>query len=141
MPLALATGTRKCTAVAVCLAFAVAFTTWPACTPDQPLADDLLAAARESPCGDSTYRNFAAEFFGRYCLGCHNSQLSGDMSRLDAPTGINFNTLSDVRAFQNRIRLRAGVQGDMPPALLPVDQPSDEERLQLIRWIDCGAPQ
>jgi uncharacterized membrane protein len=106
-----------------------------------PLPKDYLADADTSPCGDVTYQNFAADFFGRYCLRCHNEQLIGDVNRFDAPTGINFNTLSDVRGFQARIRLRAGIQGDMPPKLLPIPQPTDDERMMLIRWIDCGTPE
>lgn len=113
------------------------------CSPDSPLPAELLpAVARGSPddCGDITYRNFGADFFAKYCLRCHNEMLVGDIARTDAPTGINFNTLDDVRRFQSRIRLRAGEQGDMPPRIAPVPRPSETERVQLIRWIDCGLP-
>lgn len=113
------------------------------CSPDNPLPADLLPdAERGSPgdCGEVTYRNFGADFFAKYCLRCHNEMLVGDIARTDAPTGINFNTLDDVRRFQSRIRLRAGVQGDMPPRIAPVPHPSDAERVQLIQWIDCGLP-
>lgn len=115
------------------------------CSPDNPLVADNSdsSAALDAPgplCGEVTYQNFAADFFAEYCLRCHNAQLEGDLNRTDAPTGINFNTLAGVRAFQTRIRLRAGVQGDMPPRLLPVPRPSDVERQRLIDWIDCGAP-
>lgn len=110
------------------------------CTPDAPLSAGELDAAREIECGQSTYENFAARFFHDYCLHCHNEQLVGDVTRTDAPTGINFNTLEQIRGYQRRIRLRAGEQGDMPPRLLPVPHPSEEERKLLIRWLDCGAP-
>lgn len=110
------------------------------CSPDSPLPPDLLDSAQAIDCADLTYENFAADFFAKYCLGCHNEQLTGDIARTDAPTGIDFNKLDGVRTFQKRIRLRAGEQGDMPPRLLSVPRPSESERLQLIRWIDCGTP-
>lgn len=113
------------------------------CSPDNPLAADLFAdPGREvaADCGDTTYQSFGADFFARYCLRCHNEMLVGDIARTDAPTGINFNTLDDVRRFQSRIRLRAGVQGDMPPTIAPVPRPSEAERVELIQWIDCGMP-
>ena len=110
------------------------------CSPDVPLTADIADAAKAAPCSETTYVNFAAAFFHDYCLPCHNDMLTSDLDRTDAPTGINFNTLDGIRAFQRRIRLRAGEQGDMPPTLLPVARPSDEERARLIRWIDCGTP-
>lgn len=113
---------------------------WSGCSPDSPLPAALLEQAESAGCGELSYQNFGADFFASYCLRCHNEQLVGDTARTDAPTGINYNTLSDIRVFQNRIRLRAGVQGDMPPRLLPVPRPSEAERQMLIEWIDCGLP-
>ncbi len=111
-----------------------------ACSPDNPLPEEKLDAAERAPCGTLTYENFAADFFASYCLRCHNEQLAGDINRTDAPTGINYNTLNGIRQFQTRIRLRAGVQGDMPPLVAPVPHPTEEERQNLIQWIDCGTP-
>jgi uncharacterized membrane protein len=111
-----------------------------ACSPDDPLPEEFLPGTDQSDCGAITYRNFAADFFARYCLSCHNEQLVGDLARTDAPTGIDFNRLDGIRAFQRRIRLRTGIQGDMPPILLRVPRPSDAERVRLIQWLDCGAP-
>lgn len=109
-------------------------------SPDAPLPADILEQSRGAPCGDVTYQNFAAEFFADYCLRCHNEQLVGDLSRSDAPNGINYNRLDLIRVFAQRIRLRAGEQGDMPPRILAVPRPSDAERLMLLQWIDCGTP-
>lgn len=113
---------------------------WGGCSPDNPLPPELLEEAESAGCGELSYQSFGADFFASYCLRCHNEQLVGDQNRTDAPTGINYNSLSDIRVFQNRIRLRAGVQGDMPPRLLPVPRPSEAERQMLIEWIDCGLP-
>lgn len=128
----------QCFGVAFAIA-ALAFVS-ASCSPDSPLPADALDSAREVDCGQSTYENFGAEFFHNYCLHCHNEQLVGDIPRTDAPTGINFNRLEQVRGFARRIRLRAGEQGDMPPSLLPVPRPTHAEREQLIRWLDCGTP-
>lgn len=110
------------------------------CSPDFPLAAEQIPQPGATPCGEWTYENFGAEFFYRYCLLCHHEENVGDRARFDAPTGINFNRLSGIRQFLARIRLRAGVQGDMPPRLLPVPQPTEAERMRLIEWLDCGAP-
>ena len=130
----------QCVAVALAIAAIMSAALSTSCSPDSPLPPEALDSAREIDCGQATYENFGAEFFHNYCLHCHNEQLVGDITRTDAPTGINVNTLEDVRGFSRRIRLRAGEQGDMPPSLLPVPRPSNSEREQLIRWLDCGAP-
>src|SRR5262249_17403153 len=110
-------------------------------SPDNPLPAEMqLTESDQTDCGALTYQNFAADFFAEYCLRCHNEQLIGDVARTDAPTDINFNGLDGIRTFQKRIRLRAAVQGDMPPILLDVPHPSEDERRKLIQWIDCGTP-
>jgi uncharacterized membrane protein len=86
-------------------------------------------------CGELTYENFAEDFMDTYCLRCHSSSLTGIIARTGAPEDTNFNTLTDVRDEQNRIRLRAGVAGTMPPS---APFPTEDERAQLLNWIDCG---
>ncbi len=113
-----------------------------ACSPDMPLPVDPGdgSAMTTGECGDLTFENFGQQFFQNYCLRCHSEDLVGDLARTDAPVGINFNTLEGVREFTNRIRLRAGELGDMPPTILPVPRPSEAERRMLIEWIDCNTP-
>ena len=123
-----------CVSVAAALAASACF------SPDMPLSEQQLAEIENPDCTELTYENFGRPFFEAYCLRCHNSALTTDLARTDAPTDINFDTLESARPFMRRIRLRAGVQGDMPPQLLIVPHPSDEQRQQLIRWIDCGMP-
>ena len=94
----------------------------------------------ETDCDELTYENFGQAFFQSYCLRCHSVTNVGDIARNDAPVGINYDTLEGVREFATRIRLRAGELGDMPPLLVPVPRPPEEERLKLIRWIDCDTP-
>jgi len=111
-------------------------------SPDTPLSEAALAElARGQPaCGELTYENFAASFLATYCLRCHTAALATDFERRDAPQGINYDSLEEIRQFARRIRVRAGELGDMPPRLLPVPRPSEAERVQLIRWLDCGTP-
>ena len=111
------------------------------CSPDMPLPDQVVVDdADEIDCDELTYENFGQAFFQSYCLRCHSVTNVGDIARNDAPVGIDYDTLEGVREFATRIRLRAGELGDMPPLLVPVPRPSEEERLQLIRWIDCDTP-
>lgn len=111
------------------------------CSPDMPLPDQVIVdAADNSNCDELTYENFGQAFFQSYCLRCHSETRVGDIARNDAPVGINYDTLEGVREFATRIRLRAGELGDMPPLLLPGPRPSEQERVQLIRWIDCDTP-
>lgn len=113
----------------------------PAClSPDDPLTEDQLASAADANCAELTYENFGRPFFQAYCLRCHSETLGTDFARTDAPQGINFDTLESARPFINRIRLRAGIQGDMPPRPLVVPHPSDAQRIQLIQWLECGMP-
>jgi uncharacterized membrane protein len=112
----------------------------PGClSPDDPL-DPLDPNAMSSDCGTLTYDNFAAQFFSDFCLRCHSSTLVGDVARSDAPLGIDFDTLEGVTEFRNRIRLRAGELGDMPPLLTGGRRPTQAERQMLIDWLDCDLP-
>lgn len=108
------------------------------CSPDSPLPAMLDPTGVNCSTVSASYENFAAGFFQRYCIRCHSVSLSDDLSRTDAPMGINFDTLDMAREFKKRIRLRAGMLGDMPPHLLPGPQPTMEERVELIKWLDCG---
>ncbi len=107
------------------------------CSPDSPLE---LSTRPLPDCGAAkgSYESFGAAFFQNYCIRCHSVTLESDLERLDAPQGIDFNTLQMAREFSRRIRLRAGELGDMPPQILLGPRPTEAERLQLVDWIDCG---
>jgi len=105
------------------------------CSPDSPLHHPANV-----DCGTvkTTYEDFGARFFQDYCLRCHSVTRANDLARLDAPMEIDFDTLGMAREFMDRIYLRAGELGDMPPRLMPVAKPTEQERIQLMEWIDCG---
>jgi len=107
-------------------------------SPDFPLA--VVPDPDNVDCStvESTYESFGKAFFQDYCLRCHSVTRETDWARLDAPLEIDFDTLGLSREFADRIRLRAGELGDMPPRLLPGRRPDTATRLQLIEWIDCG---
>ena len=54
--------------------------------------------------------------------------------RQDATVGVDFNTYGDVLLWTDRIRSRAVIGMDMPPA----GGPNPEERLLLEEWLDCS---
>jgi hypothetical protein len=66
-----------------------------------------------------TYASFGMDFFATYCNRCHvwtqeTAQLSGT-------------TIEDF----------AGTSTSMPPS---APFPTSDQRMQLVNWIDCGAP-
>ncbi len=102
---------------------------------DAPAAADAAPAAADAAPA-LTWTAFAADFFATYCSACHGA---GDALR-------DYTLLAMVRAEQAKIRC-----GVSPTALagctiaarmFPIGngaQPSDAERLELVRWIDDGA--
>lgn len=94
--------------------------------------DDL-----DETCGDSylTYETFGAPFVANWCRGCHSRDQPVEQRQM-APEDINFDTRDDVRRLADRVRLRAGAGGTMPPA----GGPSEMERVLLVEWLGCGAP-
>jgi len=109
------------------------------CSPDSPLPIPIPEGSVDCSTVELTYEGFGKGFLQDYCLRCHSVSKEDDWpDRLDAPQGINFDSLDMAREFESRIRLRAGELGDMPPRLIPGNYPSVEERIRLIEWIDCG---
>ena len=78
------------------------------------------APAIDANCDPSlTYASFGMNFFATYCNRCHlwdqeSAQLSG-------------NTIEEF----------AGFSTSMPPS---APFPTTDQRMQLVNWIDCGAP-
>lgn len=93
----------------------------------------------ERPCPDDsflTYENFGGPFMLSYCTTCHATRLPADM-RQGSPIEVNFDDVEDVRAWADRIWIRAADQNFSMP---PVGPPSDEDRANLGEWLACGAP-
>lgn len=105
----------------------------------------VTAAGLAAGCGADTdpdcarsflrYDNFGAPFLANWCRDCHSAGLPADM-RQEAPAGVDFDNLAEVRLWSRRIRLTAGQGSSMPPA----GGPSAAERELLVEWLGCGAP-
>jgi len=101
------------------------------------VADASALAERACPSSSvATYENFGAPFFFSYCTGCHSSAL-GEGQRRNAPIGVNFDSLDDIRRMRERIWARAADKNTTMP---PVGGPSDAQRELLGDWLACGAP-
>jgi uncharacterized membrane protein len=85
---------------------------------------------------DESYVTFAAGFFRDYCNRCHSVTRTGD-DRNGAPENLNWDDEASIGAALPAIRQAVGVGQFMPPG---APQPSCDERLQLVRWIDADAP-
>ena len=80
------------------------------------------------------YENFGAPFVINWCRGCHSSAVPMAM-RQKAPIDVNFDNLDQVRAWGDKIAIRAtGMTPNMPPA----GGPSRDERSLLAEWLACG---
>lgn len=82
-----------------------------------------------------TYESFGRGFLDGYCQQCHGAAGPG---RQGAPSGYDFGTAEDARAWRDRIFARAaGENTTMPPG---PDDPPATERQKLAEWLACGAP-
>lgn len=93
----------------------------------------------ERPCPEDsilTAENFGAPFMLTHCTGCHHASLK-EGERAGAPLGVDFETLTKVRAQAAKIWARAGDQNATMP---PVGPPAQDERTRLGEWLACGAP-
>ena len=93
----------------------------------------------ERPCPEDsilTAENFGAPFMLTHCTGCHHVALK-EGERAGAPLGVDFESLTKVRAQAAQIWARAADQNATMP---PVGPPPEAERAQLGEWLACGAP-
>ncbi len=88
------------------------FGLWLACSGE---GEDSVATTTEpTACAEgpnATWGSFGDGFFGFYCRGCHSAETP---DRHDAPTDVNFESLADVRAHADRIRVRVIDEASMP---------------------------
>ena len=81
------------------------------------------------------YDNFGSPFIVNWCRACHSAELPPDM-RQQAPAGVDFDTLTEIRAWSTSITITTGDdRATMPPA----GGPSSSERAMLVEWLRCGA--
>ena len=88
-----------------------------------------------------TYQNFGQEFFAKYCLSCHSTQLTGS-ARNYAPVHHNFDTLELIRQQIEDIDRGTAAGPNSSNHIMPnlPPFPTHAERVQLGEWLACGAP-
>jgi hypothetical protein len=104
----------------------------------EPIDEGPWSSLDERSCPPDSFvsfENFGGPFLLDHCKGCHSSALPADM-RQDAPVGVDFDSLADVRQWAPRIWARAADQNATMP---PVGAPGFEERTLLGEWLACGA--
>jgi hypothetical protein len=97
--------------------------------------EKLIGGRDVVACGGYRYETSGKTFMENYCLGCHSSLLEGN-ERQGAPFSVNFDDLDQLRPQQDRIHSRVAA-GTMPPTV-EASTPSQEERRELLNWIECG---
>lgn len=75
--------------------------------------------------------------FGNSCNACHSSGLTG-ADRAGAPSEFNYDTLEAAR-HETEESVEVVLEGEMPPS----DGPpiTDEEKQDLLTWLQCGTPE
>ncbi len=100
-----------------------------ACDADK--ATDDTASSCDTLAYDVTWANFGDGFFANYCRACHSADAP---DRYDAPEGINFDTLDEVRALSSLIETTVIINETMPEGGGVYDQ--DLEFLGY--FLECG---
>ena len=101
----------------------------------QPVVTGETMQIDEDPCEQpGSWDHTGQPFMLTWCTGCHAGGRVGE-ERHGAPDGVDFDTLSDVQAWETRILARVE-DGTMPPG----GGPPDAQRARLAHWFACGSP-
>jgi uncharacterized membrane protein len=98
-----------------------------------------IESLAERPCPEDTfvtYEDFGGPFMLTWCNTCHSAALP-EGERQEAPVGVDFDTIAQIRTQAERIWLRSGDQNETMP---PVGGPDEIDRELLGEWLACGAP-
>ena len=80
-----------------------------------------------------TYHNFGKGYMDLHCNGCHSSLLP-EHHRVGAPTGVSFDTYTEVMNWVDRIDTRSNsVDFPMPPG----GGPTEKELKMFNEWLYC----
>ena len=79
----------------------------------------------------------AMEIVNNRCVSCHSATPSSDMFD-EAPLGVKFDTLEQIRAHANKMVAQAVLSNTMP--LGNITEMTDEERVIMGSWLRAGAP-
>ncbi|HUJ57942.1 MAG TPA: hypothetical protein VLX92_05605 [Kofleriaceae bacterium] len=81
-----------------------------------------------------SYDNTGLPYVENWCNGCHSADVPPGM-RQDAPTGVNFDSVTEIR--DQLIAITDTLQDQTMP---PEGGPSAADTQAMIQWLDCGAP-
>jgi uncharacterized membrane protein len=100
-----------------------------ACNGDKPATTEKPAECATAP--EVTYENWGKGFFLTWCGACHSSTSA---ERSGAPEGVDFDSLSKIQEWQDRIEARVLEEQSMP-----LGGGVYEEDLQLLEvFLKCG---
>ena len=100
---------------------------------DAGTASDMASAA------GPTYASFAQTFFTKYCVSCHPSSSS---TRDFTQYAVIKTNAHDIACGVSPTAL-AGCSGNPAPSQFPIGNgpaPTDDERKELVAWIQSGLP-
>ena len=100
-----------------------------ACSGGTDTADTAPAACADAP--NVTWASFGDGFFATYCRACHSANTA---ERYGAPEAVNFDTLADVRTFQDSVRRTVLDDQSMPVG----GGVSDDDARLLDYFLTCG---
>lgn len=85
---------------------------------------------------DVSWEGSVAPVLTTWCTPCHASTVP-EADRRGAPLGLDFDSWEEASRYADRIAAAAGPDtARMPPG----GGLTEEQRAQLVRWADCGAP-
>ena len=76
--------------------------------------DPPAPAVTDTSCGgdfELNWDNFGDAFFHTWCRSCHSADAP---QRFDAPEGVDFDTIDEVRAYKDRVQVRVIDEHTMP---------------------------
>lgn len=109
---------------------------WLGCTGAEDDSTPEVTVPTATPCVDApgaTWTSFGDAFFAFYCRGCHAAETP---ERNGAPVGVDFDTLEEVAAQADRIRVRVLDEETMPVGggVYP------DDLVLLDVFLSCGLP-
>jgi hypothetical protein len=97
-------------------------------------AGDAAEPPAPIPCDEVGWSDYTEPLLTTWCTPCHSSTVPEE-NRRGAPVGVDFDTWAGAVQWADRIAVRAGPGGTMPPA----GGLTDDQRAGLARWVECGA--
>jgi len=103
----------------------------------------MVGPATHAVCSSTptTWSGFGQSFFTTYCTRCHSASVTG-AARVGAPVGLDYDSVTDVRAHAAEIDQVAASGPSATNTFMPftAPRPTVAERVQLGQLLACGVP-